>query len=121
MRFSVWPNPQQPWESILEAAEHAESTGWDGVWFADHFMPNSEDGSPADGPTLECWAVMAALAALVPRVRLGTLVCGNTYRHPAVLANTAAAVDVISGGRVGLGLGPRRQAKEPAPSRIGPP
>src|SRR5215212_5517530 len=98
MRFSVWPNPQQPWESILEAAEHAESTGWDGVWFADHFMPNTDDGAPADGPTLECWAVLSALAARVPRVRLGTLVCGNTYRHPAVLANVAAAVDVIGGG-----------------------
>lgn len=114
MRFSIWPNPQQPWESILEAAEHAESTGWDGVWFADHFMPNTEDGTPADGPTLECWAVVAALAARVPRLRLGTLVCGNTYRHPAVLANIAAAVDRISGGRLVLGLGAGWQVNEHA-------
>ena len=88
MRFSVWPNPQQPWESILEAAEHAESTGWDGVWFADHFMPNADDepGKPSLDPVLECWAVLAGLATAVPLVRLGSLVCGNTYRHPAVLA-----------------------------------
>ena len=121
MRFSIWPNPQQPWESILEAAEHAESTGWDGVWFADHFMPNTDDGTPADGPTLECWAVVAALAARVPRVRLGTLVCGNTYRHPAVLANVAAAVDTISGGRLVLGLGAGWQVNEHAAYGIGLP
>jgi F420-dependent oxidoreductase-like protein len=77
-------------------------------------MPNTDDGAPADGPTLECWAVVSALAARVPRVRLGTLVCGNTYRHPAVLANIAAAVDVISGGRLVLGLGAGWQVNEHA-------
>ena len=103
MRFSVWPNPQQPWGSILDVSRHAEATGWDGIWFADHFMPN--DGMPpGTDPTLECWAVLGALAAAVPRVRIGSLVCGNTYRHPAVLANQAAAVDVVSGGRLVLGL-----------------
>jgi F420-dependent oxidoreductase-like protein len=110
MRFSVWPNPQQPWSEILEVARHAEATGWDGVYFADHFMPNAAD--PAPGDTLECWSVMAALAASVPRVRLGTLVCGNTYRHPAVLANIAAAVDNISEGRLLLGLGAGWQENE---------
>jgi F420-dependent oxidoreductase-like protein len=114
MRFSVWPNPQQPWDSILEAARHAESTGWDGLYFADHFMPNTDDGTPADGPTLECWGVLAALAGSVPRLRLGTLVCGNTYRHPAVLANIAATVDQISGGRLVLGLGAGWQVNEHA-------
>ena len=110
MRFSVWPNPQQPWTDILEVARHAEATGWDGVYFADHFMPNEPE--PAPGDTIECWSVMAALAAAVPRVRLGTLVCGNTYRHPAVLANIAAAVDTISDGRLLLGLGAGWQENE---------
>jgi F420-dependent oxidoreductase-like protein len=73
-------------------------------------MPNAPD--PAPGATLECWSVMAALAAAVPRVRLGTLVCGNTYRHPAVLANIAAAVDNISEGRLLLGLGAGWQENE---------
>jgi F420-dependent oxidoreductase-like protein len=110
MRFSVWPNPQQPWSDVLEVARHAEATGWDGVYFADHFMPNAAE--PAAGDTLECWSVMAALAAAVPRVRLGTLVCGNTYRHPAVLANIAAAVDNVSDGRLLLGLGAGWQENE---------
>ena len=61
---------------------------------------------------LECWSVVAALAAAVPRVGIGTLVCGNTYRHPAVLANQAATADVISGGRVILGLGAGWQVNE---------
>lgn len=112
VRFSVWPSPPRPWNEILDLATHCESTGWDGVYFADHFMPNTPDGAPADGPTLECWSVVAALAAAVPRVRLGTLVCGNTYRHPAVLANIAAAVDNISGGRLVLGLGAGWQVNE---------
>ncbi|CAN5551756.1 LLM class flavin-dependent oxidoreductase [soil metagenome] len=112
MRFSVWPNPAQPWESVLECARHAEATGWDGVWFADHFMTNTGTREPADGPMLECWAVLAGLAAAVPRVRLGSLVCGNTYRHPAVLAKQAAAVDTISGGRLVLGLGAGWQENE---------
>jgi F420-dependent oxidoreductase-like protein len=109
MRFSVWPSPQQPWEQVVEVARHAEATGWDGIWFADHFMPNGND---VGGPTLECWSVVSALAATVPRVRLGTLVCGNTYRHPAVLANIAATTDRISGGRLVLGLGAGWQENE---------
>ena len=114
MRFSVWPSPMRPWSEILEVAQHCEQSGWDGVYYADHFMPNSTDGAPLDGPTLECWSVMAGLAASVPRVRLGTLVCGNTYRHPAVLANIAAAVDNVSGGRLLLGLGAGWQENEHA-------
>jgi F420-dependent oxidoreductase-like protein len=111
MQFSVWPRPGQAWEEVLALAQHAERTGWDGVWFADHFMPNSDD---AAGDTLECWAVLAGLAVAVPRVRLGSLVCGNTYRHPAVLANIAASVDVMSGGRLVLGIGAGWQENEHA-------
>lgn len=109
MRFSVWPNPSKPWSEVLHLARHAETTGWDGVWFADHFMPNAEDNS---GPVLEGWTTIAALAASVPRIRVGCLVSGNTYRHPAVLANMAATADVISGGRIVLGLGAGWQENE---------
>ncbi|MFN0096569.1 MAG: TIGR03560 family F420-dependent LLM class oxidoreductase [Dehalococcoidia bacterium] len=109
MRFSVWPGPQQPWADTLELAKHADATGWDGLWYADHFMPNAEDVS---APVGEAWTTLAALAAVTSNLRLGTLVTGNTYRHPAVLAKMAAQVDVISNGRVVLGLGSGWQENE---------
>ncbi len=109
MRFSVWPTATQSWDDLFEVAAHAASTGWDGVWVADHFMPSSE---PVDRPMLECWSVLAGLATIVPRVRLGSLVSGNTYRHPAVLAKMASTIDEMSGGRVVLGLGAGWQENE---------
>ena len=113
MRFSIWPAPVWPWEEILELTRHCEATGWDGVYFADHFMPGTrETREPQDGPTMECWSAIAGLAAAVPRLRLGTLVSSITYRHPAVLANIAAAVDHIGGGRLLLGVGAGWQENE---------
>ncbi len=114
MRFSIWPSPAQPWDDVHEVAAHCEQTGWDGVYFADHFMPNGPGPAPLDGDTLECWSVIAALAALVPRVRLAPLVSSVTYRHPAVLAKIAAAVDHISHGRLTLGIGAGWQENEHA-------
>lgn len=115
MRFSIWPSSDRPWDETLALTLHCEATGWDGVWFADHFMPNTgPDGPPADGPMLECWSILAGLAAATSRVRLGSLVSGNTYRHPAVLANIAAAVDQVSHGRLVLGLGAGWQVNEHA-------
>jgi F420-dependent oxidoreductase-like protein len=112
MRLSIWPGAGQPYREILEVAQHAEATGWDGVHIADHFMPNAGTGRAADHPTLECGSLVAALGAVVPRVRIGTLVYGNTYRHPAVLANMAATVDRITGGRFTLGVGAGWQLNE---------
>ncbi|MGB6457072.1 MAG: TIGR03560 family F420-dependent LLM class oxidoreductase [Streptosporangiaceae bacterium] len=114
MRFSIWPSAAQTWGGIIELAAHCEQTGWDGVYFADHFMPDSQGPEALDGDTLECWSVLAALAALVPRVQLGSLVSSVTYRHPAVLANIAAAIDQISGGRLTLGVGAGWQLNEHA-------
>jgi len=71
-------------------------------WTFDHFYPIFSD--PA-GPCLEGWSTLTALAQATTRLRLGTLVTGIHYRHPAVLANMAAAVDIISGGRLELGIG----------------
>ncbi|MGH2759662.1 MAG: TIGR03560 family F420-dependent LLM class oxidoreductase [Actinomycetota bacterium] len=114
MRFSIWPSPMRPWDETLELTRHCEKMGWDGVYFADHFMPNAADTTPPDGDTLECWSVIAGLAAAVPRLRLAPLVTSVTYRHPAVLANIAAAVDNISHGRLLLGIGAGWQENEHA-------
>lgn len=111
MKFSICLTPSYAWCDMRRIAEHTECSGWEGVWFVDHFM--AADGETSR-PVLECWASLAGLAAVVPRVRLGSLVCGNTYRHPAVLANTAAAADHVSGGRVVLGIGAGWQENEHA-------
>ncbi|MGH9113731.1 MAG: TIGR03560 family F420-dependent LLM class oxidoreductase [Acidimicrobiales bacterium] len=112
MRFSIWPSANQPWAEVLATASYAEATGWDGVWVADHFMANAAGPMPPETPTLEAGSMLASLAAAVPRVRLGTLVLGNTYRHPAVVANMAATIDHVSGGRLTLGLGAGWQVNE---------
>jgi len=92
--------------------EHAEVSGWDGAFVYDHFMPNTADGTVDDGPVLECWTTLSALAARTSRLRLGTLVLGMRYRHPAVLANMAATLDVLTGGRLVLGIGAGWQVNE---------
>ena len=109
MRFSFWPTPSQSYTDVLALAQHVEKTGWDGFWYADHFMPNAPDTST---PWPEAWTTLAAVGAVVPRLRMGTLVTGNTYRHPAVLAKMAATVDHITNGRVVLGLGSGWQENE---------
>jgi F420-dependent oxidoreductase-like protein len=109
MRFSIWLGTEQTWEEIVTSAEHASGTGWGGIWLADHFMPN---GARSSVPRLEAWTTAAALAARVDRVRVGVLVTGNTYRHPAVLAKMAATVDRMSYGRLVLGLGAGWQENE---------
>jgi F420-dependent oxidoreductase-like protein len=108
MRFGFWPNPRSDYEATKTLAVHAEETGWDGLWLADHFLPDENSLIPIH----ECWITMAALARDVSRLRLGTLVSGNTYRHPAVLANMVATLDHISDGRVVLGLGSSWQQNE---------
>jgi F420-dependent oxidoreductase-like protein len=109
MKFSAWLGSATPWPSLLDEAQHIAQAGWSGIWVADHFMPNREDNL---GPTQEVWTVLAALAASIPNVRLGSLVTGNTYRHPAVLAKQVAQVDIVSGGRAVLGLGAGWQENE---------
>jgi len=109
MRFSFWPIARQSWQDVLALARHVERTGWDGIWYADHFMPNTPG---ANDPCHEVWTTVAGLASCVPRIRIGPLVIGNTYRHPAVVANMAATVDHMSGGRLVLGMGAGWQENE---------
>ena len=112
MRFSVWPRVGQPWSDVLEVARHAEATGWDGLYAADHFMGDGEQAGRPVTPMLEATAVLAGLAQATERLRLGSLVFGITYRHPAVLAKWAATVDHVSGGRLLLGVGAGWQENE---------
>ncbi len=109
MRLSIWPNASQPWDVIVDEVLALERAGWDGVYIADHFMPNIGDDM---GPVSECAALMAGLTAVTERMRIGSLVFGNTYRHPAILANQIATIDHMSGGRVVLGLGAGWQENE---------
>jgi F420-dependent oxidoreductase-like protein len=111
MKLAIWPNAAQPWDVIVDEVRHCEAAGWDGAYIADHFMPSFGDDT---GPTSEAIALLGALAAATERVRLGSLVFGNTYRHPAVLANQVATIDHISGGRVLVGIGAGWQENEHA-------
>ncbi len=108
MRFGFWPNPRSNYEDTRTLAQHAEATGWDSLFLADHFLPDENELIPVH----ECYMTLAALARDVPRVRLGTLVAGNTYRHPAVLANMVSTLDNLSNGRAVLGLGSGWQFNE---------
>ncbi|MBV1879036.1 MAG: TIGR03560 family F420-dependent LLM class oxidoreductase [Pseudomonadales bacterium] len=109
MKFGFWPQATQSFTAIQGLAQHIAHSDWHGLWLADHFMPNASD---TRAPTAEVWTTLAALAATVERLRLGALVSGNTYRHPAILAKMASTIDHISDGRLVLGLGSAWQKNE---------
>ena len=110
MRFGIFTSMgNTTWANVLDLWRNLEATGWDIACVTDHFMPNTKD---REGTMLEGWSTLAALSALVPRLRVGTIVLGNTYRHPAVVAKMATQVDIISGGRLLLGLGSGWQQNE---------
>ncbi|MEM9200385.1 MAG: LLM class flavin-dependent oxidoreductase, partial [Actinomycetota bacterium] len=118
MDFSYWATIGQTFDEIRSGAQFAADAGWRGVWVPDHFMPAADPGNgpgPSDAemdPYLEGWVTLGALATSVDRLRLGLMVGGNTYRHPAVVAKMALTLDNISGGRAVLGLGAGWQLNE---------
>jgi probable F420-dependent oxidoreductase len=92
---------------VAEVARRAEGLGFDSVWVSDHFFVSLDryGNGPEPRGSLEPLTTLAALARVTERVRLGTLVLSAGFRHPSILAKTATAIDLLSGGRLDLGLG----------------
>jgi F420-dependent oxidoreductase-like protein len=94
---------ERDWDNILRYAKDTEAEEvFEGFWLFDHFAPIN---GHVEGPCMDGWTLLGALAAATTRVRLGLMVGCNGYRHPAVLAKIATTVDRVSGGRLDMGLG----------------
>jgi len=88
------------WDTFLTITKEAEQLGYDSVWVSDHLI--SPNGRPYG---LEAWTILSALASSTHKIRLGTYVLCNQFRHPSLLAKMASTLDVISDGRLELGIG----------------
>ena len=104
LRFGIKTAQQfTTYDDILRVWQEADSvSSIEHAWAFDHFIPLGPD---TPGPQLEGWTLLSALAARTERLRVGLMVTGNIYRHPAVLAKMGATVDVISHGRLDFGIG----------------
>ena len=110
-------NEHNKWSEIFAVWKEADGIDlFEDGWLFDHFCPirSRPEAPDLTGPCLEGWTMLAALAQATERLRLGTLVSAMPYRHPAVLANMAATVDIISGGRLILGVGAGGHEREAA-------
>ncbi len=112
LKVSAWLDASWPTADLIAIANEAEQADFHGIWLADHFMGNTNTSERSDEGMHECFALLAALAVTVPRVRLGALVAGITYRNPAVLAKTATTIDHLGDGRLVLGVGTGWQINE---------
>jgi F420-dependent oxidoreductase-like protein len=93
---------EEQWETMLDVTRTVEATGFDSAWTVDHFHTTPQ---PTQESTYEAWSLTAAIAAATETIRLGQMATCNSYRSPAYLAHLAASVDVISGGRLEVGIG----------------
>ena len=102
--FSYGTGVAELFPTVVAQAREAETAGFDSVFVMDHFYQLPGLGTP-DQPMLEAYTALGALGAATERVQLGTLVTGNTYRNPTLLAKAITTLDVISQGRAILGIG----------------
>jgi len=98
--YDGW-DPEKAWGRTLELAMLAERLGFESLWFGEHVLPKCN----TTGIAFDCVALAAAVAAAVPRVGIGFVVINSPFRNPALTAKVAGTLDVISGGRLTLGLG----------------
>src|SRR3954470_7087576 len=94
--------PADQWAAMRDVARHADAGPWESIWVYDHFHTVP---LPTDQATHEAWSLMAAFGAVTERVRLGQMCTCMSYRNPAYLAKVAATCDIVSGGRVEMGIG----------------
>jgi F420-dependent oxidoreductase-like protein len=95
-------DPPDHWQTMSSIARTIETAGYESLWVYDHFHTVPE---PTQEVTYEAWSLMAALAVATDTVRLGQMCTCNGYRQPSYLAKVAAGIDVISGGRLEMGIG----------------
>jgi len=94
--------PEDHWQIMRDLATYADDGPWDSLWVYDHFHTVP---MPSDEATHEAWTLMAAYAATTSRIKIGQMCTAMSYRNPAYLAKVAATTDIISGGRVQMGIG----------------
>ncbi|MEI7717978.1 MAG: LLM class F420-dependent oxidoreductase [Mycobacterium sp.] len=94
--------PHDQWRVMRDLAIYADAGPWDSLWVYDHFHTVP---MPSDEATHEAWTLMAAYAATTSRIKIGQMCTAMSYRNPAYLAKIAATTDIISGGRVQMGIG----------------
>jgi alkanesulfonate monooxygenase SsuD/methylene tetrahydromethanopterin reductase-like flavin-dependent oxidoreductase (luciferase family) len=100
-RFCIVLGQRAPWPELLARTRETEALGFDALFLVDHFYGLMD----VNDPTHEAYTMLGALAPFTQHMRLGVMVAGNTYRHPAVLLKQAITVDHVSGGRVDFGVG----------------